>query len=424
METATGLLELEVGGAVAGGRCLARHGGKVVLVAGALPGERVRARLTREEKRFAEGEVVEVAAPSPGRRAAPCPHAAVCGGCDYQHADRDTQLAMKRQIVVDAFRRIGRLDVETMIEGPEAIGPEFGWRGRLRMSFDPAGRPGLLRRGSHDVVPIDDCLLMEAPFRETVLPWMRFLPPWRKAAVRIDTDGKAVLLFETGDPPNERDRRRFGSLSQAMERPPAILGLLADRVPIAGKRELRFRVRGRELRADATSFFQVNAAVTEHLVALVEERLGEERGALLDLYSGVGLFAVCLGSGFAKVVAGEADARAARYLRRNLKRNGVRGEARAEPAEVTLRAVPREDAETVILDPPRAGLSPEARAALIERAPLRIVSVSCDPATGARDAGALVAAGWKLESLAAVDMFPVTAHVESVALLVREGGTP
>jgi hypothetical protein len=262
---------------------------------------------------------------------------------------------------------------------------------------------------------------MEKPFGATVLPWMRLLPPWRRAAVRLDSDGRAVLLFETGRPPVERDRKRFGALSKAMERPEAVRGLLADRIPLAGKRDLRFRVRGRELRADAASFFQGNAAVTERLVDTVEACLGEPRGRLLDLYAGVGLFAVCLGGAFARVVASEASSRSARDLKRNLRRAGVRAETRAEPAEVTLRTVPQEGPETVVLDPPRTGLSPEARRALIARAPERIVSVSCDPATGARDAGAIVAAGWSLESLVALDMFPVTAHVETVALLTRSG---
>jgi 23S rRNA (uracil1939-C5)-methyltransferase len=119
------------------------------------------------------------------------------------------------------------------------------------------------------------------------------------------------------------------------------------------------------------------------------------------------------------VIAAGSDARAVKHLRRNLKRHGIRGEARAEAAEETLRALAPDEGETVIVDPPRTGLSAEARGALLARRPSRIVSVSCDPATGARDTGALVAAGWKLERLVAVDLFPVTAHVETVSLLVR-----
>jgi tRNA/tmRNA/rRNA uracil-C5-methylase (TrmA/RlmC/RlmD family) len=420
MQAETETLELKVEQAVAGGRCLARHDGKVVLVAGALPGERVRVRLTREDKRFAEGEAVEILEPHPSRREAPCPHAADCGGCDFQTADRDLQLAMKRQIVVDAFRRIAKMDVETSLVGPEAVGPEFGWRNRLRLSFDPSGRPGLLRRASHDVIGIDDCLLMTPEFGKTLLPWMRLLPPWKKAGVRFDSEGRAVLLLESGNPPNERDRRRFGKLTKGMEPPPSLIGVLTDQIPLAGKRELTFRVRQTELKADAANFFQVNPGVTEHLVGLVEAGLGEERGLLLDLYAGVGLFAACLGRGFQKVIASEADSRAARYLKKNLKRAGFRSEARpAESAEVTLREVPREAMETVILDPPRIGLSAVVRQELIRRAPRRIVSVSCDPATAARDVAALVAAGWNLDRLTAVDLFPVTAHVETVAVLTR-----
>ena len=422
MQTETGTLELTAENAVPGGRCLARHEGKIVLVAGALPGERVRVRLTRDEKRFAEGEVVEVLEANPKRRDAPCPHAAECGGCDFQHADRDLQLSMKRAIVADAFRRIAKIDVEALgvLEGPEAVGPEFGWRNRIRLSFDSAGRPGLMARGSHDVVPIDTCLLPRDAFRETFLPWMRLLPPWRKATLRFDSEGSSVLLLETADASNAKDRKRLGALTKGMEPPPGMIGLIADGIPLAGRRDLRFRIRDTELRADATSFFQVNPDVTERLVEVVEGALGPERGALLDLYAGVGLFSACLGREFDHVTATEADSRAARHLKHNLKKAGIRGEARSEQAMVTLRMLPRRPDETVILDPPRAGLTPEARQALVERAPGRIVSVSCDPATGARDAGLLVKAGWTLRRVTALDLFPVTAHVETVSELVRE----
>jgi tRNA/tmRNA/rRNA uracil-C5-methylase (TrmA/RlmC/RlmD family) len=415
-------LQVTVEDAVAGGRCLARHEGKILLVAGALPGETVRVRITRDQKRWAEADAVEILEPNPRRREPPCPHATGCGGCDLQHAERDLQLAMKRSIVLDAFRRIGRLDVEGLLEGPEANGPEFGGRNRIRLSFDSMGRPGLRRRGTHEAVPIDDCLLVQSEFREEILPWIRMLPPWKRAAIRFDSAGDCVALFESGDPPVDKDRRRFGKITSAADRPERVVGMLADRIPLAGRRDLRFRVRERELRADATSFFQGERAGTDELLHVVEQCLGEERsGQLLDLYAGVGLFAVCFGREFDRVVAADADTRAARYLKRNLRRNSVRAEARAEPADVTLRTAPAAENETVILDPPRLGLAKEVRQALVARRPGRIVSVSCDPATGARDVAMLVQAGWELKRLVAIDMFPVTAHVETVALLERDG---
>ena len=418
------LLEVTVGGAVPGGRCLARVDGKVILVAGALPGETARIRITRNEKRWAEADAVEILAPHAERRTPPCPHATECGGCDLQHASPSLQREMKRQIVLDAFRRIGGLDVGDILEGPADHGDELGVRNRIRLSFDSTGRVALRKRGSHDPVPIDDCLLMQAPFRDAFLPWARLLPPWRRATVRIDSAGQMVALFETGDPPVERDRKRLGKITKSMERPAEIVGLLADGIPLSGERNLRFRVHGRELRADATSFFQVSGPGTERLVALVDELLGDDRrGQLLDLYAGVGLFSVCLGRGFDRVIAGEADTRAARHLKYNLRHSGVRGEARAESAHETLRTAaapaPAGAPETVIVDPPRAGLAKEVRQALIARKPGRIVSVSCDPATAARDVKALTQAGWRMDRLVAVDLFPQTAHIETVALLTR-----
>ena len=413
-------LELEVGSAVAGGRCLARHEGKVLLVAGALPGERVRARVTRDERRWAEAEVVEVLTPHAGRREPPCPHAAECGGCDLQHASRDAQLAVKRDIVVDAFRRIASLDVADLLEGPRPVGEEFRARNRIALSYAPTGQPGLKRRGSHRVVPIVGCLQVPALLDETILPWLRMQPPARRASVRFDARGTVVVLFETGDTPTPRDRRRFTKILQGTPRPGAVAGLLVDNVPAGGAREMRYVVGSRQLAADATSFFQGTAEGARELVETVEEFLGEDRrGLLLDVYAGVGLFAARVGRGFDRVVAGEADGRAVRFLARNPKAAGIEGEARAERAEYTLAAVPRSDPETVILDPPRTGLSKEVRRSLLVRAPRRIVAVSCDVATGARDVAEMVQAGWSLLRLRAVDLFPTTAHVETVALLRR-----
>jgi len=417
-------LELTPERVVAGGRALARHEGKIVLVTGGLPGERARVRVTRDEKRWAEAEAVEILEPHPRRREAPCPHAASCGGCDWQHAERDLQLEMKREIIVDAYRRIGGLDLEGLLEGPEAIGPEFGVRQRVTLTFDPAGRPGLFARGTHDVVPIDGCMVVRPEFDQVILTWLRLTPPWKRANVRIGSEGEAVVLFETGDPPREKDRRRYGKLTVGSERPESIVGILADRIPLAGSRDLHYTVAGRDFRCDAASFFQGSLPGAEELVRLVTEMIGEDRnGQLLDLYAGVGLFAVAVGKRFESVVATESDNRAVRHLKRNLKRNGVRGEARGEPAVMTLLNARRAERETVIVDPPRAGLDKDVRKALVKRAPARIISVSCDPATAARDTAVLVRAGWRLERLVAVDLFPVTAHVETVALLVRDQGT-
>ncbi len=420
-QTETDMFEIVAGHVVPGGRCLSRHEGKVVLVSGALPGEKCVVRVTRSEKRWSEAEAVEILVPHARRREAPCAHAADCGGCDWQFAERDLQLAMKRDIVLDAFKRIGELDVSELLQGPEAVGDEFRTRHRIRLSWDPTGRPGLLRRGTHDTVAIDDCLQMEEAFRDDILPWLRFCPPWRKATVRMDDSDQAVVLFETGSPPSEKDRRRFGKVTKKMESPKRVVGMLADTIPLSGKRDLRFHVKDRVLRADATSFFQGSRPGTVELVDIVTDFLGEDReGTLMDLYAGVGLFAVFVGKGFAKVIASEADGRAVRHLKHNLKRNGVRCDARAERAETTLQMPPTDGPETVILDPPRIGLTKEARRALVAREPQRIISVSCDPATGARDVGAIVRAGWRLERLSALDLFPTTAHVETVALLVKE----
>jgi 23S rRNA (uracil1939-C5)-methyltransferase len=244
-------------------------------------------------------------------------------------------------------------------------------------------------------------------------------------AARFDSDENAVLLLESEDGSEGKEHRRLAKRTKETERPPGVVGILADGVPLAGQRELVFRVRGKELVVDAASFFQGSVEGAEELVRVVEETLGADRhGQLLDLYAGSGLLSVGVGEGFAYVIASDAEERAVRMLRRNLERHGIPGEARAEEAQVTLRKAPRAEVETVIVDPPRTGMEKVVRQALVERGPRRIVAVSCDPATGARDTADLLAAGYRLERITALDLFPVTAHVETVALLRSADGAP
>ena len=418
--TSPDLTDLTVGHAVSGGACLARVSGRVVLVSGALPGERVRARVTREGKSLAEAVAVEIVEPHAGRREAPCPHASACGGCDFQHAEPSLQAEMKRSIIGDAYRRIAQMDVGELLEGPDPLAQETGTRNRIRLTYDPMGHPGLFRRGTHEVVPLDACPLLEMPAGEDLFAWARLAPPWHRVSLRMDSRDGGVVLFESPQGASDKARRRLERLTKGMERSPAVRGVLADRRPLGGDRELRFRVGGREFRADATSFFQGSLQGAEQLAREVARALGEDRdGVLMDLYAGVGLLSVLCGQGFDRVVATDTDRRALRFLRGNLRRAGVRAETRSETAARTLTSEPSSPSETIVIDPPRAGLDRETRAALIKRAPRRIVSVSCDPATGARDTKALIDAGWRLESLRAIDLFPVTAHVETVALFVR-----
>jgi 23S rRNA (uracil1939-C5)-methyltransferase len=244
-------------------------------------------------------------------------------------------------------------------------------------------------------------------------------------SARFDAEGRCVVLLESKGGRDGADHRRFARITKQMERPEVVTGVLADGIPLAGTRELSFRVRGKELSTDAASFFQSSLEGAEELVRVVENMIeadGETRAGmqLLDLYAGCGLFAVCIGGAFERVVASDSDERAVRLLQRNLEAHGIAGTAHAEEAQVTLRKAPRSRGETVILDPPRTGMEKVVRRALIERKPERILAVSCDPATGARDAAEIVAAGYRLRSLAALDLFPVTAHVETVALLGLE----
>ncbi len=427
------ILELDIEKLATGGRGLARHEGRVAFVPLTAPGDRVRARVTRAKPGFVEADLLEVLAAGPGRRAAPCPHFGECGGCDLQHLDGAAQRAAKRGIVADCFQRLGRLDVSGLVEGPDPAGPELGYRDRIRLHADPTGRLGLLRRGGQEPVPVEACPQLPELFNATVLPWLRMLPPVQQAIVRLDeAGGFLVSLF--GLPNRLRTLKAILKELPEGEPPlPGCVGLLFNNLPAWGRDYLLVKVAGHTYKVSANSFFQSNLAETAAVVATARAWLAETRpagGLLADLYCGVGLFGVALADRFDRVLMVESEGGAARDARANVAhakgleaRCGlVEGLAATVTAEwaAGLDAAREEWASACVLaDPPRTGLGEAVVANLARLAPRDILCLSCDPATLARDAAALAREGWTLRRLRIFDMFPQTAHVETLAHFVR-----
>ncbi|MGJ7441577.1 class I SAM-dependent RNA methyltransferase [Aquipuribacter sp. MA13-6] len=431
------LVELTTGAFAHGGHVVARVGdvpdGRVVFVRHALPGERVLARLTDagEGDRFWRAEAVEVLDASPDRVVPPCPHARPggCGGCDLQHASLPAQRRLKAQVVTEQLVRLGGVDPEQLLGGPlvvqalpepgRAPGEEtgLGWRTRVRYAVDRQGRPGFHRHRSHDVLPVERCPLVTDEVDATGvtrLPW----PGVSSVSVSSGDDG-SVVRAEHG--PQRVRLPRVDTLG--------LVGGPSDRgVRVAGRTWVRHDVAGAgRLRVGVDGFWQVHPAAAETFVALVRRWAGVRPGdTVLDLYAGAGLFTLALAHDLGdrgELVAVESDRGAVADMRRNVHdRPQVR--VVADRVERALRGpdVPAR-ADVVVLDPPRVGARSAVVDQVVARGPRAVVLVACDPASLGRDTALLAGHGYRLRRLEALDAFPMTHHVECVALYTPEGPT-
>ena len=424
---------LDVEKLVTGGAGLARHDGLTVFVPLTAPGDKVLARVVERKKGFAQAALESVVEPGPDRRDAPCPHYGQCGGCDFQHLEPAAQRRIKAEIVADCFGRLGKLDISDVLVGPESGFPDEGTRNRIRLYANPAGHYGMMRRGSHDVVPLDSCLIMPEQFNRDILPWLRMLPPVEELILRLD--GRGNWLLSVFGPPNRlRMMKKILSALPMNDAPaPGCVGLLFNNLPIWGRDYLVYEVAGHKFKVGAQSFFQSNVDVTEFAIKKTRIWLGElatagTLGPLLgDLFCGAGLFSLTLADLFEKVVAIDSDPYAIRDAANNVQRSNVAAakvKVRKGKLAVALRdpelASPEEWATSCcVIDPPRVGLGKDGTKSMLSIGPRHILYMSCDPATLARDVAALVADRYELKKLQVLDMFPQTSHIETLVLLEK-----
>jgi tRNA/tmRNA/rRNA uracil-C5-methylase (TrmA/RlmC/RlmD family) len=388
--------EVEVGAVAHGGHCVARHEGRVVFVRHALPGERVRVRVTEDAGgAWCRADAVTVLDASPDRVAPPCDYAGPggCGGCDWQHASQDAQLRLKAAVVAEALERLGGLpDVAVTVQA--LPGGLLGWRTRVQYAADGEGRLGLRRHRSHEVELVDQCPLGTEAVSGVDAP-ARLWPGAEVVEVVAAPDGVAIL-----ETPARQGRTR---------RQPAHL---------TGPRFLTEHAAGRDWRVSAGGFWQVHPEAAGTLAAAVLDLLAPAPGErAYDLYAGAGLFAGVLAHAVGPtghVVAVESDAGAAADARANLA--GLATVRRAAVADWLAEAEP---ADLVVLDPPRSGAGTEVMAAICGLARRAVAYVACDPAALARDLREATRHGYRLAALRAYDLFPMTGHVECVALLER-----
>ncbi|WP_285787665.1 TRAM domain-containing protein [Micromonospora sp. NBRC 101691] len=398
-------IELTVGAVAPGGHCVARLDGQVVFVRHALPGERVVAEVTEVHRGFLRADAVTVLQAAPQRVEPPCPYAGPgrCGGCDLQHVAPPAQREWKVAVVREQLTRLGGLtDAELDALDPQVAalpGGPLGWRSRVRYAVDAAGRAGLLKHRSHEVVPIDRCLIAHPAVQE--LPVLATDWPAAEAVETVASTGGDVTVTA-----------------------------LADGVatPVRGPATVREVAAGRDWTIPASAFWQVHPAAADTLVTAVLELLAPRPGETAwDLYGGAGLFAAALAdrvgpTGRVTMVEAAADGvRAARENLADLDRVEV-VPARVETALARRRITGPVD--VVVLDPPRSGAGARVVRDLVAAGPRAVAYVACDPAAFARDVRTFATAGWRLAALRGFDLFPMTQHVELVGLLLppaREG---
>ncbi len=373
---------------VYGGDGLARSGGRVVLTPFVLPGELVDVLTQRAKSDLLRGILAKVLEPSELRVDPPCPYFGRCGGCHYQHTLYENQLELKRVILLEVFRRVGRIELEHEIG--MLAGDPWHYRNRAQLHAHD-GRVGFHAPGSHEVIPVDRCLISSPKLNDVIGRLARELPHYPKFSTTIE-----LFTNEVDVQVNVMDRIPASARSLFEE--------LGTSLPIE---QGAFRV-------SRNSFFQVNRFLIERLLDVA---IGQAEGeSALDLYAGVGLFAHRLAARFRAVTAVETGSSAFRDLEFNTKRAGLAVTCVKQTAEEYLAGL-ETTPDWIVADPPRAGLGKQATRELLRLRAPRLTIVSCDPSTLARDLRSFLDGGYRLASTTLVDLFPQTYHLETVVQL-------
>jgi len=402
---------VEINSLVYGGNGMGRlEDGRAVFVPFTLPGEKVRIRLVDQKQSYANGYPLEVIQPADNRIQPRCPHFGECGGCHYQHIAYADQLMYKKHILEEQIRRLAGVaepHVRDVIPSPSP----WDYRNTVQFHLDPQGRVGYQRPMSHKVLPISECHLPLDGLNQ-VWPQLNFEGglPIERIELRQSSDDEVLMVIEG----------EAGALPEvSLESPISVVHeSQGEQVVVAGLDYLFMDINRRAFMVSAGSFFQVNTAQAEQMVRLVLEALQPEPGqTVMALYAGVGLFSAFIAPLVKRLIAVEVSESACKDFAYNLDEfeNVELYVGLTEEILPSLETKP----DAVVLDPPRAGLEKPAVEALLGMKPQRIVYVSCDPSTLARDAKRLIAGGYSLEYTTPVDMFPQTFHIESVSLFTK-----
>lgn len=430
-----GLIEIEVESLSYSDHAVGRIGGLVVFISGGVPGDKLLVRITQIKKNYAIAEAVEVLSASSHRCQPPCVHFTEgCGGCQWQHITYEHQLHWKKEIVKQALRRIGKLESIPEIETHEMC-PSLHYRNKLRLfptgdsGMSGAFALGMRRVGSHEVVPIKECLI-STHIVNSLSPMFRgeiFSTGDRLNEVNIRSSDKYQQIMVSCT--YNRDGHKIATDIDRLSHTPGIISIfyrIASRKFILGYGEpnIMEEVCGIEYKIDPYCFFQINIAGLEVLIDLVKEFAGGDNHFILDAHCGVGTFALQMADLSDAVWGIDVSSPAITLAQSNAADNGVtnvycRKGTIADVMETFANESRDISIDLAILDPPRRGCEKADLKALIHSQPGKVIYISCNPTTLARDLHDLSKAGYRLQRLAMVDMFPMTYHLEVVAFCVK-----
>jgi len=422
-----------------------RGRGKAVFIPFVLAGEKIDATLTEQKPGFARAKADAIIEPSPYRIQPPCPHFGRCGGCHYQHASYEHQLEIKKEILRESLRRMAKLELPFEIKVHPSPPWEYRNRSRLQVQVSPTFAAGYFKMASHELLAVEECPISSPLINRGIAAL------WRSGrAAKVPAGVREVEFFANADDMQllldvgcAREARRAAirdwgeELRAAM---PEIAGVVAFREANPGDRKaaapeilvtvgdgfLTYKTRSAAYRVSAGSFFQTNRHLTHELVTIVTH--GQSGELALDLYAGVGLFSTALAGDFRHIVSVESSQTSTADLAYNRRTNGEVVQATTEQYLARTEnagragkvAVPIPDKpDLAVVDPPRSGLGEGVARSLANLGAPRIIYVSCDPATLARDLVPLLASGYRVEQVHLVDLFPQTYHLESVVHMVR-----
>ena len=381
------VIQVEIGPVAHGGHFVARHNNQVIFVRHGITGEIAKIKITAVTSKIAHADVIEVITPASTRVIPPCSYAGKCGGCDFQHVQIDRQREFKRNIILEQFLRIGKIDLLQMGFDlkVEAIEPLDGlhWRTRMEFAVSNGGRIGFYGARSNDVVEINDCLIADSRMNVSILANRTW-----KSDARVE-----VAVSSTGEVSVVRSGRSISGPTQLIE-----------------------QVGGSSLKISPNAFWQSHKLAPTTLVKAVISRLEIKKSDhICDLYSGVGLFATAIVNeisdlGFLTLIESDktavADARKIFANRMNVK---ILQGLVAQQLSIVKRA------DLIVLDPPRTGAGEVVVKQMVKFKPRKIIYVACDPAALARDSKTLLDLGYKLDHISGYDLFPMTQHIECVA---------
>jgi 23S rRNA (uracil1939-C5)-methyltransferase len=412
--------------------------GKTVFVADAAPGDLVRIRIDEERDRFANASIAEILRPSTNRIPPTCPYADRCGGCGLQHIVYEEQLRWKRRFVVDALERIGkRADAEEIVGAIAHTSPIWGYRNKVELEPLWTGKRlslGFHAKGSNEIVPVERCLLFPKGFENLPKRLAGALgfalndsaSPLKRVGVRVSRQTGDVEIALWTEPGGFNrafvgkilgDSLKTTSLVRVLAKGPIQKRDIRGVEALSGKGFWEEKLAGFDFKISAPSFFQVNTNAAKLLIEQVLADVEPEGKLIADLCSGAGTFTLPLADVADDVIAIEIEGSSVRDLRRNLLENELDAEVLGGGVEYLLPDL--DDLDAAVIDPPRSGLSETAREAIAASSIKRLVYVSCNPTTLARDAKDLAEAGFTLIKATPVDLFPQTYHVETVAVLER-----